>query len=374
MSEKNENKKMESEKKKLIILRSSVAAVIVIALCVGGFLWYNKYNGGRNVTVAAAFDYEKGGYITLGDYKGLNIDVSVSDDDVEAEIEAILETEETYEQKLGQPVSGDNVNVDYTAYDNGQVLEDYSERDDILTVGEEDYYAEFDSALTGMTTGETKNIDISFPADYDDEILAGKTIKYELKLNYICGAAVPAELTDVFVTNYSEGECTSAAGFNEYIKNTLYQDNIEGIADTAWEMATGNVEVKKYHKGEVEQAFQEEKKSYENISEVIGTTYDDILEQFGMDEDDVEEIARDTALARMTAKTIAAKENLVMDDETYKNLLLEFMKDDDTDLNSMSFEEVEDSYRETYSGEPREGMFLEYVKKYVSDNSNVTGV
>ena len=93
-----------------------------------------------------------------------------------------------------------------------------------------------------------------------------------------------------------------------------------------------------------------------------------------MTEDDVEEIAEEVALERMTAKTIAAKENLVMDDETYKNLLTEYMQDDDTDLTSMTFEEIEESYRETYSGEPREGMFVEFIKKYVSNNANVTGM
>lgn len=375
MSGNNSSKKNGLNKKTRTIIISAAAGVVVVALCAGLLIWKNgKYKGGKDVTVGAAYDYEEGGYITLGDYKGLDINVDVSDDDVAAEVESILETEETYEQKLGQPVDGDNVNIDYTAYADGQAIEDYSDKDDIITVGEEDYYAEFDSALLEMTTGETKNVDVSFPADYDDELVAGKTVNFELKLNYICGNAIPAQLTDEFVTNYSEGECTSAAGFNEYIKNTLYQDNVDGLADTAWEIATENVEVEKYHRGEVETAFQEEKNNYKNISEIIGTTYDDILEQFDMTEDDVEEIAEEVALERMTAKTIAAKENLVMDDESYKSLLTEYMQDDDTDLSSMTLEEIEESYRETYSGEPKEGMFVEFIKKYVLDNANVTGM
>ncbi|MCI8307659.1 MAG: hypothetical protein HFH14_06370 [Lachnospiraceae bacterium] len=369
MSGNNASKKKSMYKKTRAIIISATAGAAVLSLCACG-----KYKGGKDVTVGAAYNYEEGGYITLGDYKGLDINVEVTDDDVAAEVETILETEETYEQKLGQPVDGDSVNIDYTAYVDGQAIEDYSDKDDILTVGEEDYYAEFDSALLLMTTGETKNVDISFPADYDDELVAGKTVNFELKLNYICGNALPAQLTDEFVTSYSEGECTSAAEFNEYIRNSLYQDNVDGIAETAWQTAIENVAVKDYHRGEVETAFEEEKNNYKNISEVIGTTYDDILEQFDMTEDDVEEIAEEVALERMTAKTIAAKENLVMDDESYRNLLTEFMQDDDTDLSSMSFEEIEESYRETYSGEPKEGMFVEYVKKYVSDNANVTGM
>ncbi|MDE6635185.1 MAG: FKBP-type peptidyl-prolyl cis-trans isomerase [Lachnospiraceae bacterium] len=372
MSEKNSKKQKELSKKKRTIIISAVAGVIVIALCIGIYVWKNA--GSYDVTIGAAFDYDEDGYIKLGNYKELNIDVSVSDDDVEAEIESILETEEVYEQKQGQPVNGDMVNIDYKAYVDGQIVDDYSETDDILEIGAEDFYPEFDTAVLGMNTGETKNIDVNFDSDYEDELVAGKTINFELTLNYICGNQIQAELSDDFVTQYSEGECTAVADFYEYIKNSLYQDNVDSIEDTVWEEAIEKVEVKKYHKGEVKTAFEEEKSNYENVGEVIGGTYEDILEQFGMSEDDVEEIAQDVALERMTAKTIAAKENLVLDDETYKNLLFEYMQDEDTDVSSMSLSEVEDSYREIYSGEPREGMFVEYIKKFVVDHANVTGM
>lgn len=372
MSEKNSNNKTELSKKKRTIIISAVAGAVVIALCIGIYVWKNA--GSYDVTVGAAHDYDEGGYIKLGDYKGLNIDVSVSDDDVEAEIESILEAEEVYEQKQGQPVGGDMVNIDYKAYVDGQIADDYSDSNETMNIGEEELFSEFDTAVLGMNTGETKTVDVSFEPDYGDELVDGKTVSFELTLNYICGNQIQAQLSDDLVTQYSEGECTSVADFYEYIKNSIYQDNVEDAADTAWQMAIENVKVKKYHKGEVKTAFEEEKTNYENVGEVIGGTYEDILEQFGMTEDDVEEIAKDVALERMMAKTIAAKENLVLDDETYKNLLFEYMQDDEEDVSSMSLEELEDSYRETYSGEPREGMFVEYIKQYVVDNANVTGM
>ena len=183
MSGNNSNKNNDNKKTRTIII-SAAAGVVVIGICAGLAIWMTgNYRGGKDVTVAAAYDYEDGGELTLGDYIGLEINVGVTDDDVDAEIESILETEETYEQKLGKPVSGDIVNIDYTAFADGQAIEDYSDKDDIVTVGEEDYYAEFDSALLEMTTGEIKNVDISFPDDYDDEIVAGKTVNFELKLN-----------------------------------------------------------------------------------------------------------------------------------------------------------------------------------------------
>ena len=48
-------------------------------------------------------------------------------------------------------------------------------------------------------------------------------------------------------------------------------------------------------------------------------TLDELLESFGMDEDGVSEIAEDSVIDVMIAKSIMAKENLTMDDTTYKN-------------------------------------------------------
>ena len=93
-----------------------------------------------------------------------------------------------------------------------------------------------------------------------------------------------------------------------------------------------------------------------------------------MTEDDVKDVAKDMALDKMAAKTIAAKEGLVMDDATYKEKLIEYMEyEDDADKNK-SLEEIEQDYTETYSESPRDGMFLEYVKSYVAGLADITGM
>ena len=60
---------------------------------------------------------------------------------------------------------------------------------------------------------------------------------------------------------------------------------------------------------------------YTNFAEMSGMTLDELLESFGMDEDGVSEIAEDSVIDVMIAKSIMAKENLTMDDTTYKNKL-----------------------------------------------------
>ena len=77
-----------------------------------------------------------------------------------------LDSVETYVHKEGTPVQGDSVNVDYTATLDGNDLEDYSSSDEILEVGSEDNFTEFNNELVTMTTGETKSVEVKVPDVY----------------------------------------------------------------------------------------------------------------------------------------------------------------------------------------------------------------
>lgn len=356
--------------KKITIILAVVLVLAVIA-CIFIVVGMNGKKGSKEVVKAAAHDYEQDGYLTLGDYKGVSVDVTVTDENVADEINFILEDQDLYEQVQGVAADGQLINISFGAYSDGKEIEDYSESDVCMNLGDEEYYSEFDSAIVGMNTGDTKTIPVEFPSDYGDELVDGKTIDFEVTLNYICGNPIKQELTDDFVKEYSEGECTSVDDFNEYIRNTLYQDNVDSIKETAWETALGNTEISEYHQGEVDIAVEEEKNRYDSMSELTGQ---DVYEMFGMTEDDVKEIGEEVARERMVAKTIAAKDNLVMDDASYEQLLREYMTDEETDVTSMTLAEIEASYKESYMDEPREAMFLEYIKNYVNDNANIIGM
>ena len=103
---------------------------------------------------------------------------------------------------------------------------------------------------------------------------------------------IEQEITDEFVTDYSDGECTSAASFNDYVRQELYNENVDNLSDDVWYKVTENVEVKKYHRGELKNAEEETVKSYESFAEMSGYTVDELLSSFGMTEDDVAEIAK----------------------------------------------------------------------------------
>lgn len=371
MNIKNDNAAGKNNNK---IIIAAVAALVVIAAVIVTVIFVNKNRDIKDITIGAAYDYEDAGFLKLGDYKGINVSVAVSDEDVEEGVNDALDSVETYVHKEGTPVQGDSVNVDYTATLDGNDLEDYASSDEILEVGSEDNFTEFNNELVTMTTGETKSVEVKVPDDYGDDEIDGKTVVFNITLNYICGDEIDAELTDEFANEYSEGECTSAADFKEYMRKSLYEEKVDSIADDAWESVVDNTEVEKVAKGELDNAVKETMDNYKSFAELSGCSVDELLESFGMTEDDAKEVGEDTAKDRMIAKTIAAKENITMDDATYQSLLISNLVDDTDGTDNMSVAELEDAYTSQYAENPKEAMFLECVKKFVADNAVVEGL
>lgn len=361
-------------KKNMIGIGAAVGAVLIVVIVL--MIVMNGGIGTPKVEPGVPHDYEKDGYIELGEYKGIKVDLTVTDEMVDEEINYALEDTEAYEHMEGTAEDASTVNVNLiTKFEDGTVYEDYSSENEIITVGDEDYFAEVDAALIGMKTGETKSVKVNVPDDFGDPDLDGKNLTVDVTLNYICGAAIEAEVTDEFVKDYSEGECTSAADFRDYIKETLYNDNVESLSDTVWEEVVGNAVINKYHKGELKNATEETNKSYESFAELSGySSKEELLESLGMTEEDVEDSINETAASKMIAKTIAVKENLTLDEEAYKNLLIDYMEYEDEADKSKPIEDIEKDYFDMYEMDPRDGMLQEYVVRYVTEQADVTGL
>ena len=76
----------------------------------------------------------------------------------------------------------------------------------------------------------------------------------------------------------------------------------------------------------------------------------------------------------MVAKTIAAKENLTLDDETYKNMLLESLEYEDGEEQGKTLEDMENDYLSMYEMNPKDGMLEEYVMQYILSFATIEGM
>ncbi len=145
--------------------------------------------------------------VIVGAYKGLTIEkttVNISAKEVNAELEKMAKSRVKYVEipestaKMGNIVtiyfSG---SVDGKKFDGG-TAEDYE-----LELGSKSFIDTFEEQIVGMKIGETKDINVTFPAEYHAENLKGKPAVFEVKLKNIKEKIVPI-IDDKFAEDSSE--------------------------------------------------------------------------------------------------------------------------------------------------------------------------
>ena len=143
--------------------------------------------------------------VTLGDYKGLEVEkaeVSVSDEQVAAELDRMAQNVASTETVERAAQMGDTANIDFEGFDNGVAFDGGKGDNFDLKLGSGSFVPGFEEQIVGMTAGEEKDIDITFPEDYHAE-LAGKPVVFHVKLNKVTETVVPA-LDDEFAKDVSE--------------------------------------------------------------------------------------------------------------------------------------------------------------------------
>ena len=143
--------------------------------------------------------------VTLGQYKGLEVEkaeATVSDEQVEAELKRMQNNVASTETVERAAEMGDTANIDFEGFDNGVAFEGGKGDNFDLKLGSGSFVPGFEEQVVGMTAGEEKDINITFPEDYHAE-LAGKAVVFHVKCNKVTATTLP-ELDDEFAKDVSE--------------------------------------------------------------------------------------------------------------------------------------------------------------------------
>jgi len=143
--------------------------------------------------------------VTLGQYKCLEVekmDVTVSDAQVAAELDRMAQNVASTETVERAAEMGDTANIDFEGFDNGVAFDGGKGENFDLKLGSGQFVPGFEEQVVGMTAGEEKDINVTFPEDYAAE-LAGKAVVFHVKLNKVTVTNVPA-LDDEFAKDVSE--------------------------------------------------------------------------------------------------------------------------------------------------------------------------
>ncbi len=160
--------------------------------------------------------------LKLGDYKGLEVEVTtttVTDELVDAEVSKLLDQHAEMIVKDGAVEDGDTAVIDYEGFKGDVAFEGGKAENHPLVIGSGSFIPGFEEQVKGMKVGEEKAINLTFPAEYHSEDLAGAEVVFNVKLNEIKTRQVP-ELSDEFVSEL-ELEANNVSELKAMIKDNL---------------------------------------------------------------------------------------------------------------------------------------------------------
>jgi len=154
----------------------------------------------------------------------------VADEEVNQRLEAMREDKADYPNLDPRPIeSGDYVLVHLKSLSG---LAEAIDRDVQIQVGGEDTLPAFNEALTGINPGETKEVEVTYPADYGQERLAGKTVHFELTPKFIRSKELPA-LDDEFAKDV--GDYQNLDELKDAVRKTIFHEKQYAAQQTAKE-------------------------------------------------------------------------------------------------------------------------------------------
>jgi trigger factor len=142
----------------------------------------------------------------LGEYKGLEVgrpEPEAPEEIVDREVERLREGFAKLEPVERAAAEGDVLLVDFEGLLDGTAFEGGTATDYLLELGGGQLIEGFEEQLTGASAGETRQVEVTFPADYQAEQLAGQDAVFKVEVKEVREKVLP-DLDDDFAAEASE--------------------------------------------------------------------------------------------------------------------------------------------------------------------------
>lgn len=278
-------------------------------------------------------------YIELGQYKGLEYvmpSAEVSDGDIEDELNYLASGYATQETVTdGTVQNGDTVNIDYTGKKDGDAFEGGSAEGFDLSIGSGVFIPGFEEGLIGTSSGETVDLNLTFPEDYQAADLAGADVVFTVKINEIKRSKLP-EINDAFIQEISQGQYSTLDEYKIALEEQMKVDNAEyaelQIYTDLMSMAVENATIKK----DIPEEYVQTKVSRllinsQQMAKEYGVDYETFLSQYMQmtpSEFNTQsvEYARTAAKQSLVLMAIANAENISVSDEELQQGIDEYVQ------------------------------------------------
>ena len=160
----------------------------------------------------------------LSDAAVERISAEVTDSAIDKTIEILRKQRRTFAQRAQDAAAqdGDRVTVDFEGKIDGEPFEGGKADDFQFNVGEGQMLKEFEDAVRGMKSGESKTFQLAFPADYHGKDVAGKTADFMVTVKKIEAAHLP-EVNEAFAKSLGIADA-SVEGLRSDIRKNLERE------------------------------------------------------------------------------------------------------------------------------------------------------
>jgi trigger factor len=363
----NLKKGYQTMKRKVLLLATAICTVSLLAGCSEKDGSTESSATGAN---ASTESYEE--YVTLGEYKGLDVQLikaEVTDDMVDDEIDMLLEDNAVYTPISDRGAAeGDTVNINYTGKIDGQEFDGGSAEDFELELGSGYLLDDLESQIVGMKSGETKDLNVSVPADYIEDTVEedapDKGAVFTVTVNSVSEKSLP-EYSDEFIAGVTDYKTT--AEYEEGTKKELLASLESDNRSTAGMDALSQVMENSTFNGYPQELYDSCKQEYDAMNEMYAEMLGVDVADLDTDEEETKSTIESIVNEKMVCAAIAAAENISVSDEEYQK----YLEDNYALYDYASAAE----YEETESKESLMNEILtEKIYNFLIDNAKITEI
>lgn len=321
-------------------------------------------------------DFNAGDYVTLGQYKGVEVELlepEVTQESVDEYIEYVLSSHAQSSPVTGRSAqNGDIVNIDFEGKLDGVAFEGGSAKGFDLTIGAGGFIEGFEDAVVGMEIGETKDADLKFPDSYQNNPdLEGKDVVFTFTLNSISEQVIP-DLNDEFVAGLGIDGCATVEDYTKFIRDGLMEQANAAFQEektsAAIAVVEANVTFEPAPEGMTNRMKETLMDTVSSYAQMYGMSVEDyVAAAYGGSADAYEEIILEEA-GKMAQRylmigAIADAEGIAITDEELDQILEE---------EAANFGYETEEYKEELDVEAyREYLLVQKVVGFLADNAVV---
>ena len=178
---------------------------------------------GKDLIYKATFEvYPEFKIAAFSEIKVEKASVEINDEDMDKMIENLRGQQQKWEEVERAAKDGDQVVIDFVGTVDGETFDRGSAEDVPLTLGSGSMIGGFEDGIAGMSSGEEKSIDVTFPEDYQAKDLAGKAAEFAITLKKVSEPVLP-EIDDKFISDYGVKE-GGVEAFRKQIQENMQRE------------------------------------------------------------------------------------------------------------------------------------------------------